>query len=48
MILNEDLLEIRNLARQFAEKELTREVLEEADATNTFRKSVLDLSLIHI
>lgn len=42
MILDEDLLEIRSLARQFAEKELTREVLEEADATNTFRKSVLD------
>ena len=42
MILSENHLMIRELARQFAEKELTREVLDEAEATNSFRKSVLD------
>lgn len=42
MILSENHLMIREMARQFAEKELTREVLGEAEATNSFRKSVLD------
>lgn len=42
MILSENHLMIREMARQFAEKELTREVLDEAEATNSFRKSVLD------
>ena len=42
MILSENHLMIRERARQFAEKELTREVLDEAEATNSFRKSVLD------
>lgn len=42
MILSENHLMIREMARQFAEKELTREVLDEAEATNSFRESVLD------
>lgn len=42
MILSENHLMICEMARQFAEKELTREVLDEAEATNSFRKSVLD------
>ncbi len=42
MILSENHLMIREMARQFAEKELTREVLDESEATNSFRKSVLD------
>lgn len=42
MRLSENHLMIREMARQFAEKELTREVLDEAEATNSFRKSVLD------
>ena len=42
MILSENHLMIREMARQFVEKELTREVLDEAEATNSFRKSVLD------
>ena len=42
MILSENHLMIREMARQFAEKELTHEVLDEAEATNSFRKSVLD------
>ena len=42
MILSENHLMIREMARQFAEKELTREVLDEAEATNSFRKYVLD------
>lgn len=42
MILSENHLMIREMARQFAEKELTREILDEAEATNSFRKSVLD------
>ena len=42
MILSENHLMIREMARQFAEKEFTREVLDEAEATNSFRKSVLD------
>lgn len=42
MILSENHLMIREMAKQFAEKELTREVLDEAEATNSFRKSVLD------
>lgn len=39
MILSENHLMIREMARQFAEKELTREVPgPEAEATNSFRK----------
>ena len=42
MILSENHLMIREMARQFAEKELTREVLDEAEATNSFLCALLN------